>query len=846
MISSKIKTLVPYLLIILAVLLFYPTIWIFNHTFISSGMVLTDLYLFNYPLKDLMHKSLMEGQGIPLWTDLIGNGYPIFAEGQMGAMYPLHLLFFVLTASTIKLFNLNLLFHLILAGIFTYLYIYKKVKLSQSASVFGAIIYMFCGYIMTHLHQVNIVLVIIYFPLNLYIVEEILALGLDQEKQNLTSKTKKFLRLTVISSLVLFLQVTVGHVEMAYYNLLFTAIYTVIRIFFNTRLLSSILLKLSLVVISVIISLLLALPQILSTYELVNFSQRESGLSFEHTTGTLWPLEKLILFINPKAFPIYYADPTYRPDRNETVNIGALYPYIGILPLLLSLYAVASLFTKKQNTSKSKDPKTIWTITFFTLALFTYLYAVGRSTQLFAVVWEIVPGLKFFRYPVKGIYIIEFSLAILAAIGIDRTNDFIINKIKTTNKIENKNNTQKSEIGDKNIHFAGGAHEHIKGNYAGKISIEKYIILTIIVLSYADLWVFNRPIQPTIPSEEWLKPPEFAKEIQAAIKKENSSFEPNRQTLSSFTNWRVYTHGTNNVDFTRIFDYTLQKELQNILHVDYNMTHNIPVNKEWAVLFLQRQSVLNRINTSINMDKGELGLSDQLKKSLDLQATRYLLSDLPIVHPDLELTKTIELTKPFDHILYLIDSQTERIKASKVYLYENKAYYPRINIIPQSNTIQMLPADKQATNIYSSAISEDFDPTKMAILEKDGNTKQNDRKTLEDNLVSNQASYKVLKYSQTEMQIEYSVKQPSIFSLADTYYPGWKAYIDGEETQIYKGNYAFRAVEIPEGEHTLFLKFEPTYWNIGLKGTIIGAALLVSTSVLYLVTKIKPKKGATE
>jgi hypothetical protein len=845
MIPSKLKKLTPYLLIILAVLLFYPTIWIFNHTFISSGMVLTDLYLFNYPLKDLMHKSLMEGQGIPLWTDLIGNGYPIFAEGQMGVMYPLHLLFFVLTASTIKLFNLNLLFHLILAGIFTYLYIYKKVKLSQYASVFGAIIYMFCGYIMTHLHQVNIVLVIIYFPLNLYIVEEILALGTDQEKQNLASKIKNFLKLTVIFSLILFLQITVGHVEMAYYNLLFTAIYTVIRIFLNARLLSNILLKLSLAVASVIISLLLAMPQILSTYELVNFSQREEGLSFEHTTGTLWPLEKLILFVNPKAFPIYYADPTYRPDRNETVNIGALYPYIGILPLLLSLYAVIILFTKKQNPSQSKDPKAIWTIIFFALALFTYLYAVGRSTQLFAVVWEVVPGLKFFRYPVKGIYIIEFSLAILAAIGLDRVNDLIINKAKNKNKIENKNNTQKSEIGSKNILIKDIALEHVKGNYAGKKPVEKYIILTIIVLSYVDLWLFNRPIQPTIPSEEWLKPPEFARKIQAEIKKENSSFVPNQQTLSTFTNWRVYSHGTNNVDFTRIFDYTLQKELQNVLHVDYNMIHNIPINREWAVLFLQRQSVLNKINTTIDMDKGELGLSDQLKKSLDLQATRYLLADLPIVHPDLELIKTIELTKPFDHIVYLVDSQTKRIKASKIYLYENKTYYPRINIVPQANTIQMLPSDKQASNIYSAVISKDFNPTKMAILEKDDNTNESNREAFEANLISNEASYKVLKYSQTEMVIEYSVKQPSVFSLADTYYPGWKAYIDGEESQIYKGNYAFRAIKIPEGKHILFLKFEPTYWNIGLMGTIIGASLLFATSVVYIVIKIKSKKITT-
>ncbi|MDQ3239576.1 MAG: YfhO family protein, partial [bacterium] len=434
-IIKLLKTALPYLLITAAVLLFYPTIWIQNHTFISAGLVLTDLYLFNYPLKELMHQSLLQGQGIPLWTDLIGNGYPIFAEGQMGALYPLHYILFSLPFKTIDLFNFNILAHTIFAGVITYLYASKSIKLSQKASILSAIVYIFSGYVLTHLHQVNIILVIMYFPLNLLLVDYSL---------NSIIKVKKVIKLLLLISLSLYMQITIGHIEMAYYNILFTGFYLFFKLILDIKASKNINIKLSIFITSLLIAFGLSMTQVLSSYELVSFSQRETGLSYEHTTGTLWPLEKLILFVNPKAFPIYYADPTYRPDQTETVNIGALYPYIGIAPLLLSFFALGMLiktFRSRQSIYINKA-----TLIFATLTLFTYLYAVGRSTQLFAVIWGVVPGLKFFRYPVKGIYVIEFSLAILSAIGLDRLIDLVINKAKRANKSKSNINTQKSEI----------------------------------------------------------------------------------------------------------------------------------------------------------------------------------------------------------------------------------------------------------------------------------------------------------------------------------------------------------------------------------------------------------------
>jgi len=50
---------------------------------------LSDVWNFNYPLKNLLSESLKQGK-IPFWTDMIGNGFPIAAEGQIGAFSPIN------------------------------------------------------------------------------------------------------------------------------------------------------------------------------------------------------------------------------------------------------------------------------------------------------------------------------------------------------------------------------------------------------------------------------------------------------------------------------------------------------------------------------------------------------------------------------------------------------------------------------------------------------------------------------------------------------------------------------------------------------------------------------------
>lgn len=47
---------------------------------------------------------------------------------------------------------------------------------------------------------------------------------------------------------------------------------------------------------------------------------------------------------------------------------------------------------------------------------------------------------------------------------------------------------------------------------------------------------------------------------------------------------------------------------------------------------------------------------------------------------------------------------------------------------------------------------------------------------------------------------------------SENHFPGWKAYVDGQETAIYTVGSVYMGVAVPEGEHEV--KFEFTYRTI--------------------------------
>ena len=81
------------------------------------------------------------------------------------------------------------------------------------------------------------------------------------------------------------------------------------------------------------------------------------------------------------------------------------------------------------------------------------------------------------------------------------------------------------------------------------------------------------------------------------------------------------------------------------------------------------------------------------------------------------------------------------------------------------------------------------------------------------------------------MTIKISASNNALLFFSDAYYPGWKAFVDGKETPLYRADYAFRAAVVPQGSHVVSFSYQPLSFKIGV--WLTGVGLLIGAIVYF-------------
>lgn len=89
-------------------------------------------------------------------------------------------------------------------------------------------------------------------------------------------------------------------------------------------------------------------------------------------------------------------------------------------------------------------------------------------------------------------------------------------------------------------------------------------------------------------------------------------------------------------------------------------------------------------------------------------------------------------------------------------------------------------------------------------------------------------SASIVRYENGRVDIHASMSAPGLVVLADTYYPGWQATIDGVPAHVYQADYAFRAVWVPAGEHEIEYRFTLPLLGVGATITTLAAILIAA------------------
>lgn len=152
---------------------------------------------------------------------------------------------------------------------------------------------------------------------------------------------------------------------------------------------------------------------------------------------------------------------------------------------------------------------------------------------------------------------------------------------------------------------------------------------------------------------------------------------------------------------------------------------------------------------------------------------------------------------------------------------KNTDYLPRAYFTKSAKKEELITTLKR----YDLDPNNDFDPMEVAFLEKDPATKIDE--PADDDYVN------ITEYKNEKIELKAKSSGNNLLVLSEIYYkPGWSAYIDGKETEIYRTNFAVRSIIVPKGEHKIEFIFRSKSFETGKMLSIITNVIMI-LALLY-------------
>ena len=84
---------------------------------------------------------------------------------------------------------------------------------------------------------------------------------------------------------------------------------------------------------------------------------------------------------------------------------------------------------------------------------------------------------------------------------------------------------------------------------------------------------------------------------------------------------------------------------------------------------------------------------------------------------------------------------------------------------------------------------------------------------------------RVTSHESTRVQIEVETPGEAVLVLADAYYPGWQARLNGQEVPHFPAYFAFRGLAVPAGKHVVEFVYDPWTFRVGMWISVAALAL---------------------
>jgi len=800
------------------------------------------------PYQAINAEQLAQGK-MPLWTDRFFCGFPLFAESQGAVFYPpTRLAYYLLPAS--HAFTLDALIHFFLAGLFMYI-LARYLGQKPLAALFAGTAFAFSGLFCSLIINFTIFRSAVWIPIIFYFSRR--------------SLLESGLKWTFLMALSIVFQMMGGSLQVTGITVLLLAIdvvYVVLASLAKGKFIGTFI-RIAKIILALGFAVGFYAFQLWPTQELTNIAQRGVEASYETASSYSFPAQHLIDI----AIPAYYGDPgkdTALPGVPQAPNFFA---YIGIIGLALALYALSS-----------RRSGIFWLIA----AVFIIL-SLGPVGKLFDFVYYNIPFFDKFRAPDRFLMVFVFCAALLAGFGADRiisSDEENNNKPEADVDYENDKHKKTTPYKSSGIYLfamlilifvaiigllpwlgktGSSAFDTLMSatlaaplgvninetNYAqyeawrnsipaailyfiafamaiplinllfGRATGGRGLVLLFLIFNCLDLaLVSSQNHNCRLISGEFLATPpksvEFVKgkNPNARIYSYGKLYQAEKVSGKKFTSsdndkfltW--YQGGWGSSE-----EYFRFREI-----VTPNMAAYFGLYDAggFASLFtedfylLEGEVIKQLSDVASGMSiPSHLTNGRRLHLLIDIMAVDYVIS-------------SVELPE---------GERFEKVYDGDVLIYRNKMALPRAFVVHPAKVYNIDYSNPSDLLTLANSIGK-FDFEGSIILPRSSGIQ-----TFPD---SAGISYNIVPkvVEPDRIKVDVKIDRPGVFVLADSYYPGWRAKVDGKDAEILKTNFYFRGLVLDNpGNHEIEFNFKPASFDNGVKVSALSFVLFLLLAI---------------
>ncbi len=374
-----------------------------------------DIFLFFYPTHLSYATALRQGR-LPLWEPNMLAGFPLFAEGQIAALYPLHPFLYGLFPIDVAT-NYDILLHIAWVAIGTFLFA-RSLRLQTPSAFLAGFVFSAGGFFAARLQHMSVIATASWLPWLLWAWEQ------HERSVDWRHRIRWFAVLAVMSGI----QLLGGHPQFAFSSALLMGLYSVVRWDRGVVLTGPVTRKLESMTqmwslrqqslpsslrkivwligeylspirivplgCAFVLGAAFAAAQLMPTFELASFTNRATGLDARFFNAfSLRPVHFALLLD-----PFLLGNPW--PDVSVEV-VG----YVGLLTLAL---AVAAIVVQRDRRAGF----------FVFIALAALFLGIGDQNIVYRAMRHL-PLFNYFRVPSRFLFWFTFAAAMLASITLD-------------------------------------------------------------------------------------------------------------------------------------------------------------------------------------------------------------------------------------------------------------------------------------------------------------------------------------------------------------------------------------------------------------------------------------------